>query len=59
LTYPLGLNTEGTIVMGASLVNVKQIIIILVTAIYAIFRGNLYKILHNSTRRKRAYMGEI
>ncbi|MGI5950009.1 hypothetical protein [Peptoniphilus sp.] len=59
IDIPLGLNTEGTIVMGASLVNVKQIIIILVTAIYAIFRGNLYKILHNSTRRKRAYMGEI
>lgn len=59
IDIPLGLNTEGTIVMGASLVNLKQIIIILVTAIYAIFRGNLYKILHNSTRRKRAYMGEI
>lgn len=59
IDIPLGLNTEGTIIMGASIVNIKQIIIILVTAIYAIFRGNLYKILHNSTRRKRAYMGEI
>lgn len=59
IDIPLGLNTETTVVMGFDINNIKEVIIILVTAVYAIFRGNLYKILHNSTRRKREYMGEI
>ena len=39
--------------------NLKNIIATIITAIYAIFRGNLYRILVGSTRRKRAYMGEL
>ncbi len=39
--------------------NIKVLIASIITAIYAIFRGNLYRILVGSTRRKRAYMGEL
>lgn len=39
--------------------NLKNILATIITAIYAIFRGNLYRILVGSTRRKRAYMGEL
>lgn len=59
IDIPLGLNTQGSVNMSFDINNIKEIIIILITAVYAIFRGNLYKILHNSTRRKREYMGEI
>lgn len=39
--------------------NIKVLIASIITAVYAIFRGNLYRILVGSTRRKRAYMGEL
>lgn len=39
--------------------NVKILLASIITAVYAIFRGNLYRILVGSTRRKRAYMGEL
>ncbi len=39
--------------------NLKNILATIITAVYAIFRGNLYRILVGSTRRKRAYMGEL
>lgn len=39
--------------------NLKILLASIITAIYAIFRGNLYRILVGSTRRKRAYMGEL
>lgn len=39
--------------------NIKILIASIITAVYAIFRGNLYRILVGSTRRKRAYMGEL
>ena len=39
--------------------NIKILLASIITAIYAIFRGNLYRILVGSTRRKRAYMGEL
>lgn len=39
--------------------NIKILLASIITAVYAIFRGNLYKILVGSTRRKRAYMGEL
>ena len=39
--------------------NIKTLLASIITAVYAIFRGNLYKILVGSTRRKRAYMGEL
>ena len=39
--------------------NLKNILATIITATYAIFRGNLYRILVGSTRRKRAYMGEL
>ncbi|MFR6449286.1 MAG: hypothetical protein ACLUN8_05510, partial [Peptoniphilus grossensis] len=39
--------------------NLKNILATIITAIYAIFRGNLYRILVGSTRRKRDYMGEL
>ncbi|WP_071027980.1 hypothetical protein [Peptoniphilus raoultii] len=35
------------------------IIAMVLTGIYAVFRGNLFKILNNSTRRKRQFMGEF
>lgn len=59
IDIPLGLNTESLVVLGFDIQNLKQLLIIVLTGVYAIFRGCLYKILHNSTRRKRAYMGEI
>lgn len=39
--------------------NIKILLASIITAVYAIFRGNLYRILVGSTRRKRAYMGEL
>ena len=39
--------------------NIKILLASIITAVYAVFRGNLYKILVGSTRRKRAYMGEL
>lgn len=39
--------------------NIKILFASIITAVYAIFRGNLYRILVGSTRRKRAYMGEL
>ena len=39
--------------------NIKILLASIITGVYAIFRGNLYKILVGSTRRKRAYMGEL
>ena len=37
--------------------NIKILLASIITGVYAIFRGNLYRILVGSTRRKRAYMG--
>ena len=39
--------------------NIKILLASIITGVYAIFRGNLYRILVGSTRRKRAYMGEL
>lgn len=39
--------------------NIKILLASIITGAYAIFRGNLYRILVGSTRRKRAYMGEL
>ena len=39
--------------------NIKILLASIITAVYAVFRGNLYRILVGSTRRKRAYMGEL
>lgn len=39
--------------------NIKILLASIITAVYAIFRGNLYRILVGSTRRKRVYMGEL
>ncbi|OLR64565.1 hypothetical protein [Peptoniphilus porci] len=39
--------------------NLKILLASIITAVYAVFRGNLYRILKGSTRRKRAYMGEL
>lgn len=39
--------------------NLKILLASIITAVYAVFRGNLYRILKSSTRRKRAYMGEL
>lgn len=55
IDIPLG-NFQMSPLMGTS--NIKAIIALLLTGVYAIFRGNLFTILYNSTRRKRAYMGE-
>ena len=55
IDIPLG-NFQMSPLMGTS--NIKAIIALLLTGVYAIFRGNLFTILNNSTRRKRAYMGE-
>jgi len=61
IDIPLGQNLVNGIYLQDifNLYNLKVLIAMVVTAIYAVFRGNLYKILHNSTRRKRAYMGEL
>lgn len=39
--------------------NIKILLASIITGAYAVFRGNLYRILVGSTRRKRAYMGEL
>ena len=39
--------------------NIKILLASIITGVYAIFRGNLYRILVGSTRRKRSYMGEL
>lgn len=61
IDIPLGQNLVTGIYFSDifNVYNLKILIAMIVTAIYAVFRGNLYKILHNSTRRKRAYMGEL
>lgn len=61
IDIPLGQNLVTGIYLGDifNIYNLKVLIAMIVTAIYAVFRGNLYKILYGSTRRKRAYMGEL
>ncbi|MBU5670143.1 hypothetical protein KQI68_09905 [Peptoniphilus sp. MSJ-1] len=61
IDIPLGQNLVTGIYLGDifNIYNLKVLIAMIATAIYAVFRGNLYKILYGSTRRKRAYMGEL
>lgn len=61
IDIPLGENLVNGIYYKnlLNLYNIRILLATIVTAIYAVFRGNLYKILQGSTRRKRAYMGEI
>ena len=61
IDIPLGENLVNGIYYKnlLNLYNIRILLATIVTAIYAVFRGNLCKILQGSTRRKRAYMGEI
>ena len=56
IDIPLG-NFNMSPLMGTN--NIKSLLALIITGVYAIFRGNLFGILNNSSRRKRTYMGDL
>lgn len=59
ITLPIGRGFSLDIFRGPASYYIKYLIVEIITGFYIIFRGNLFKILSNSTMRKRQYMGEI
>lgn len=59
ITLPIGRGFSLDIFSGDAIYYIKYFAVEIITGLYIIFRGNLFKILSNSTIRKRQYMGEI